>query len=101
MRIKNKKHAEEIYNYCKDRLPILEGFSLTVEAPTDINDKSIIKKGVHLIVKFGNKTISKWSGIDEDDALLCIYKDLVYYYKNLAEEKPQTRPALGKTHYAI
>lgn len=99
MRIENEKHAEEIFNYCKARLPILDGFTLIVEQPTDINDKSAALKGVELTLQFGNKKISNWRGVDEDDALLCIYKDLVYYYKNLAEQKP--RPALGKTHYAI
>lgn len=99
--IENEEHAKRIFDYCKQRLPILDGFDLTVERPVDCNDDTVAYDGVKLIVTFGNKTISKWCGTDEDDALLCIYKDLVYYFKGLSEQKPIVKNALGKKHYTM
>lgn len=98
--IENEEDAKRIFDYCKTRLPILDGFDLAVERPVDCNNDEIGYDGVKLIVTFGDKTISKWHGTDEDDALLCIYKDLVYYFKDLAERKPIVKNALGKKHYS-
>jgi hypothetical protein len=98
--IENEEDAKRIFYYCKTRLPILDGFDLAVERPVDCNNDEIGYDGVKLIVTFGDKTISKWHGTDEDDALLCIYKDLVYYFKDLAERKPIVKNALGKKHYS-
>jgi hypothetical protein len=99
--IENEEHAKSIFDYCKKRLPILDGFELAVERPVDCNNDEIGYDGVKLIVTLGNKTVSKWHGTDEDDALLCIYKDLVYYFKDLAERKPIVKNALGKKHYTV
>ena len=98
--IENKEHAAKIFDYCKQRLPILEGFNLSVERPIDCNNKDVAYNGVKLVLTFGNKTISQWHGTDEDDALLCIYKDLVYYFKNLSERKPIVNNALSRKHFS-
>lgn len=99
--IENKKQAKRIFKYCKQRLPVLDGFELTVEQPVDINDDSVVLEGVKLMVKFGDTIISKWHGVEEDDALLCIYKDLLYYFKDLSERNKIVKNALGKKHYSM
>jgi hypothetical protein len=85
--IENKKQAQQIFNYCKSRLPILEGFDLTIQTPTDPVIENEARSGVQLILEHEKKVISNWIGTDEDDALLCIYRDLVYHFKHLAEQK--------------
>jgi hypothetical protein len=95
--IENKKQAKKIFNYCKTRLPKIVNFNLTVEQPTD---GDVVLDGVRLKLAYGSKIISQWYGTDEDDALLCVYKDLVYYFKDLAEQKPIVKNALGRKHYS-
>lgn len=100
MRLENEKQAKEVFEYCKSRLPKLEGFTLSVEEPLDEITKTPLYDGITLRLYFGDRLVSKWCGVDADDALLCIYRDLVLYYKELSEVTSRVTKALGIKHYS-
>jgi len=78
--IENEEQCKAIFDYCVQKLPVLNGFDLQVSKPVDLDES-----GVRLTLFRGETIVSDWSGLDEEDALLCIYKDLVNYLWTLVQ----------------
>jgi hypothetical protein len=98
--INSLEEVQQIFEYCRSRLPIMEGFQLEVsQNVVPLPDGEVVGiKGVHLKVFKGKDLIASATGIDEDDALLDIYKKLLYFYKSSENRQLKVSPALGKQH---
>ncbi len=97
---------QSIYEYCRMRLPIMDGFSIEVsEFGTYTSNKSFYPiNGVCLSLLKGKEVICKCCGVDADDVLLDVYRTLLNYYKtqtgSFKFKNPIVKPALSKTHFS-
>jgi hypothetical protein len=99
--IKTINDAEEIYKYCKERLPIMEGFELhVVQNFTTLKDEIVPIKGVTLKIFKNETVIASSTGIDVDDALLDCYKSLLLFYKKPLEKTVKITKALDRDHFS-
>lgn len=80
----------------------MEGFYLQVEQNVTTVGRNEVEpiKGVCLKVFKGNHLVASSVGVDEDDALLDIYKTLLYFYKKSDGKQIVHKPALGKNHFS-
>ena len=103
MKIETEEQVKEIYEYCKSRLPKINDYQLEVvqgheQFTNEKSGKVIVMDGVILNVYKGETKIASSFGVDANDALLDIYKQLFIFFTAPVGKVIVEKPALGKTH---
>lgn len=95
--IKTKEQAEDIFNYCKSRLPKVDYCNLHVEQNGEYSGMDFIpSKGIVLALVYDKYLIARSIGVDVEDALLDIYKKLVLFTN---DKKSQSIKAIKKRYF--